>query len=321
MVINKKYRALGTIIDLTVYNPMDEKLLDGAYELIKEYEDKLTVNRTSSEIMDINNASGKEAVSVSEISYKIVKKAIEISQKELGFNALIGPIVKLWHIGFADAQVPQNVEIIRKLALTDPFSVILNDEKRTVFLQKKGMELDLGGIAKGYIADAIKDYWTNQHVESGIINLGGNVLLVGTPAREDHLWNVGIQSPFSERNDPLGILKTEDYSVVTSGIYERFLKIAGKEYHHIFDPKTGYPVANDLASVTVVTKKSIDGEIWASLGFYKGIRETLKMLYGQKNVGLIFTTKNGKVYITENIAEKFKLTNQNFFLEEDSVLH
>ncbi|MDN2454406.1 FAD:protein FMN transferase [Lactobacillus sp. UCMA15818] len=320
MVINKKYRALGTIIDLTVYNSVDEKLLDEAYELIKEYEDKLTVNRTSSEIMNINHASGRDEVSVSEISYKIVKRAIEISQKELGFNALIGPVVKLWHIGFADAEVPQTMEVAQRLALTNPFSVVLNDKKRTVFLQKKGMELDLGGIAKGYIADAIKDYWIKQHIERGIINLGGNVLLVGDPARESRLWNVGIQSPFSQRNEPLGILKTGDYSVVTSGIYERFLKIDGKEYHHIFNPKTGYPVANDLASVTVITKKSIDGEIWASIGFYNGIRGTMNLFNRKDDIGIIFTTKSKKVYITRNIAESFKITNQDYFLEADSVL-
>ncbi|EJE99960.1 FAD:protein FMN transferase [Liquorilactobacillus mali] len=320
MAINKKYYALGTLIDLTVYNPGDEKLLKGAYELIKEYEDKLTVNRTSSEIMNINYASGKNAVAVSEISYEIVKRAIEISQKKLGFNALIGPVVKLWHIGFVDAKIPQAEKIVSKLALTDPFSVVLEDKKRTVFLLKKGMELDLGGIAKGYIADAIKDYWISHHIDRGIINLGGNVLLVGNAMREDHLWNVGIQSPFNERNEPLGILKTGGYSVVTSGIYERFLKIDGKEYHHIFNPKTGYPVANDLASVTAVTKKSIDGEIWASLGFYNGIRGVKKQLYTRENVGMIFTTKDRKVYITENIEKNFKITNQNYSLTENSIL-
>src|SRR5699024_2504665 len=153
------YHALGTEINLTVFQEGQVPALDKAYELIQYCEDVLTVNRTESEIMSINHAAGSHAVSVSEISYDLVKEAVEVSQENHGFNAAIGPLVKLWHIGFSDAEVPSDHEISHTLRLTNPRRIMLNDKEKSVFLLDEGMELDLGGIAKGYIADAIKRLW------------------------------------------------------------------------------------------------------------------------------------------------------------------
>ncbi|PMD73861.1 FAD:protein FMN transferase [Companilactobacillus nuruki] len=310
----KTYHALGTEIKLTVFEEGQVPALDKAYDLIQYCEDLLTVNRTKSEIMSINYASGKAAVSVSKISYDLVKEAVEVSQKNQGFNAAIGPLVKLWHIGFSDAEVPSDKEIESRLKLINPRRIILNDKDRSVFLLDEGMELDLGGIAKGYIADAIKKLWKESGVDQGIIDLGGNVLLVG-PGVHDGNWSVGVQSPFDTRSDYLGILKIPDYSVVTSGIYERFLNKKGHTYHHIMDPKTGYPVQTDLMGVTVVSPKSIDGEIWSSLGFYNNYDGTIKLLNDNK-IGLIFVYKNRTVRLTDNLQDKFKLTDNSFSLVE-----
>lgn len=310
----RTYHALGTEIKLTVFQKGQVPALDEAYDLIQHYEDLLTVNRTESEIMSINHASGKKAVTVSAISYDLVKQAVTVSRENHGFNAAIGPLVKLWHIGFKDAEVPTDQEVQERLKLIDPQRIVLNDDDRSVFLLDKGMELDLGGIAKGYIADAIKALWLSLEVEQGIINLGGNILLVGPSVHTDGLWNVGVQSPFDTRSDYLGVLKIPASSIVTSGIYERFLKKQGHNYHHIMDPLTGYPVKTDLVGVTVISPRSIDGEIWSSLGFYNDYEGTLKLL-NDETIGLVFVYKDRSVRLTKNLKNKFTLTDTTFHLE------
>lgn len=269
--ISKSGRGLGTIITLQLFGSTDEYILDESFALIAGYEDRLTVNRDKSEVMDINHAAGKNPVQVSSSTYKLVKLAVEKSRENFGFNALIGPVVKLWHIGFKDAHVPTDEAIKEKMALTHPEEVILDDVNQTVFLTKPGMELDLGGIAKGYIADRIRDLWHAYDVRAGIINLGGNVLFVGSsPRRESGKWVLGVQDPKLKRGENLTTATVSECSAVTSGTYERVLKINGKQYHHIIDPKTGYPVKTNVAGVTLFTRDSVQAEIECKRLFFAG---------------------------------------------------
>lgn len=256
------HHALGTSITLQIFGTQKRDLLQKSFELIDHYEDLLTVNRDESEVMDINHAAGDHPVQVSSPVYGLVKLAVEKSRENFGFNALIGPVVKLWHIGFKGAHVPKDGEIKERMLLTDPFKVVLNDQDQTVFLKMKGMELDLGGIAKGWIADRIRDLWLAYGVEAGIINLGGNILLVGdSPKRANGQWVIGIQDPKEPRGDNITSVMVSQCSAVTSGTYERYLVVDGHKYHHLIDPRTGYPVETDLAGVTTFTKTSVEAEI------------------------------------------------------------
>lgn len=265
------HHALGTAITLQIYGMKDDYVINKSFELIDHYEDLLTVNRDVSEVMDVNHAAGKEAVQVTPGTYGLIKLAVEKSRENFGFNALIGPVVKLWHIGFKGAHVPTDDQIKEKMALIDPANVTLNDQDQTVFLTKKGMELDLGGIAKGWIADRIKDYWLACGVKSGIINLGGNILLVGdSPKRPSGNWAIGVQDPKASRGGNITSVMVQECSAVTSGTYERYLVVDGKKYHHLIDPRTGYPVQTDLAGVTTFTKKSVDAEIECKRLFFAG---------------------------------------------------
>lgn len=233
------HHALGTSITLQIFGTQDRKLLQKSFDLIDHYEDLLTVNRDESEVMDINHAAGDYPVQVSSAVYSLVKLAVEKSRENFGFNALIGPVVKLWHIGFKGACVPRDEEIKDKMILTNPFKVVLNDQDQTVFLKMKGMELDLGGIAKGWIADRIRDLWLAYGVEAGIINLGGNILLVGdSPKRVNGQWMIGIQDPKEPRGDNIASVMVPQCSAVTSGTYERYLVVDGHKYHHLIDPRT-----------------------------------------------------------------------------------
>lgn len=177
---HQAHHALGTDIDLTLFGSDSDQYLQTACQLIDQYEDRLTVNRTASEVMAINHAAGQHPVQVSAATYTLVHQAVELSRQNFGFNALIGPLVKLWHIGFDNAHVPEQPAINDRLTLIDPNQVSCNDTDFSVYLKVTGMELDLGAIAKGYIADRIQDYWEAFGQRAGMINLGGNLLMVGT---------------------------------------------------------------------------------------------------------------------------------------------
>ena len=266
-----QHHALGTSITLQVFGARDKKVINDSFALIDHYEDILTVNRDESEVMDVNHAAGKKAVQVSSGTYDLIKLAVEESRENFGFNALIGPIVKLWSIGFKNAHVPEPEQIKERMKLIDPYSVDLNDLDQTVYLRKAGMELDLGGIAKGWIADRIRDLWRAYGVHAGIINLGGNILLVGdSPKKANGQWSVGVQDPKEPRGKNITSVMVPQCSAVTSGTYERYLEVAGHKYHHLIDPRTGYPVETNLAGVTTFTKDSVEAEIECKRLFFAG---------------------------------------------------
>lgn len=265
------HHALGTRINLTIFGNEYFSLLKKSMDLIDHYEDQLTVNRNESEVMSVNHGAGKTPKMVSPTTFDLIELAVKYSRENFGFNALIGPLVKLWKIGFAGAHVPSDAEIKERLKLIDPYKVLLNRDARTVYLEEPGMELDLGGIAKGYIADRIRDLWIEAGVPAGIIDLGGNLLFVGkSPRRDDGQWIIGVQDPQLHRGENLATVREPACSAVTSGIYERFLIKNGRRYHHLLDPRTGYPLETDLSSVTVFTDQSVMGEIEAKRLFFNG---------------------------------------------------
>lgn len=266
-----QHHALGTSITLQIFGTTDDTVINESFDLIDHYEDLLTVNRDHSEVMEINHAAGEHPVQVSSAVYDLVKLAVKESRENFGFNALIGPLVKLWSIGFKDAHVPSDDQIKRKMKLINPEKVVFDDLNQTAFLEERGMELDLGGIAKGWIADRIRDFWRAYGVHAGIINLGGNILLVGdSPKRSNGQWSVGIQDPKELRGNNISSVMVSECSAVTSGTYERYLVVDGHKYHHLIDPRTGYPVETDLAGITTFTKNSVQAEIECKRLFFAG---------------------------------------------------
>lgn len=164
------------------------------------------------------------------------------------------------------------------------------------------MEIDLGALAKGYFADLIKEFFLSKGVQSGMINLGGNVLLVGDhPENPGGFWRVGVQDPEQHRNHLSGIIQFQDGSVVTSGIYERQFEYEDKSYHHIFDPQTGYPVESDIAGLTIVSKSSLVGEIYTSLYFNRSSNDLLNQLSSVVGIEAVVIRKDGQVLLTEGM--------------------
>ncbi|MFB9768644.1 FAD:protein FMN transferase [Lactiplantibacillus modestisalitolerans] len=309
------HHALGTDIDLTLFGTDRDDYLVNATHLIDDYENRLTVNRTPSEVMAINEAAGQHPVQVSAATYSLVKRAVELSREHFGFNALIGPLVNLWRIGFDNAHVPTPAAIQDHLNLVDPANVVLNDQAFSVYLTVPGMALDLGGIAKGYIADRIQNYWEAFGQRAGMINLGGNLLMVGeSPLHADHRWRVGIQNPLTPRGNAIASVTTGPCSAVTSGIYERHLEFNGHSYHHILDDQTGYPRENDLESVTIFSKESIDGEIETTRLFFAGHPLPDWQANRPDLYGAIFVTKEREIQVVGFQPEQVTLLDEQFHL-------
>ncbi len=266
------------------------------FSLIKQQENLFTVNRAASEVMAINHAAGRHPVVVSEAVWRLISVAHAVSiLPDSTFNFAIGPVVKRWKIGFQGRSVPPAGEIAALLRLTDPHQVVLDDAQRSVFLQQPGMEIDLGAIAKGYIADVVQAFLRQQGVTQALINLGGNVQTLGSPPHEPQGWGIGLKKPFGREDELLGVLQVQGKSVVTSGIYERYFELDGRCWHHIFDPRSGYPLDNELLSVTVIADRSLDGDIYTTLLYGMGVERGLAWLADQADLDALFVTRDQQI--------------------------
>lgn len=301
---------LGTYVQIRIYDDGKEAVLEQAFDRVKELGDEITINQPGSEIDAINENAGIEPVRVSDDIYTLVKRAYDYSaDSNSGFDMAIGAITQLWRIGFDDARKPSQEEIDAALPLVDYHKVELNDEEHTVYLKEAGMKLDLGAIAKGYITDEVVKVLEENDVTSAIIDLGGNVYVMGhSPRGADQPWTVGIQDPNDSRGTSLGIIEETNKTLVTSGIYERYLEVDGVTYQHIFNPKTGYPYDNDIAGITIITEHSIDGDALSTAVFSLGVKAGLDYVEGLDNgAEAIFVTRDNQVFVTKGIEDEFQL--------------
>ncbi|QKJ86927.1 FAD:protein FMN transferase [Paramixta manurensis] len=292
----------------------NQALAAAVFGLIKRQEDRLTVNRQQSEVMSINHAAGLHPVAVSPPVFNLIQcaKAVSVAPGSC-FNFAIGPLVKRWKIGFQGNSVPPVDELHSLLPLTDPQQVVLDEQQHTVWLKKAGMEIDLGAIAKGYIADLVRDALRREGIERALINLGGNVQTLGMPESEGEPgWAIGLKQPFAEADALIGVIHVCGKSVVTSGIYERYFWLDGRCYHHILDAKTGYPLDNELLSVTIISDNSIDGDIYTTLLYGMGVEKGLAYLAALPQIEAIFVTRDRQVICSSQHQFRFTLINHEY---------
>ena len=295
-------RLMGASIHLTIFHEDAQKLLLQSEQLLHLYKNRFSANDADSELMEINLQAGKKAVQVHPELFELIalgKKHSIAANSHL--NIAIGPLVQTWRIGFSDAKLPSEEEIQRLLKITNPEEIVLNDSNREVYLSKEGMRIDLGALAKGYIADKLKEFLVEQGVQSGIIDLGGNILTIGENPTFHRPWRIGIQNPLLDRGEHVAVIAVSDASVVTSGIYERQLVVDGKTYHHIFDRTTGYPMETELASITIVAEKSVDCEIWTTRLFGQNPYDIIEEIEQQPGLEAFVITKNQKMMYTSGI--------------------
>lgn len=296
-------QLMGTVIQLWVQHDHPAAVLENAEQKLRDYEKRFSANDDRSQLMQIHHQAGLSPVKVDSDLFELIKVGKQHSlPSDSALNITIGPLIQLWRIGFQDAHLPAKEEIEEKLKLTQPEKVILDEENSTVYLEERGMAIDLGALAKGYFADQLAAYFKAEGVQAALINLGGNVVTYGAaPQHEDGYWRIGIQHPAKERGNFVLALKSKNKSIVTSGIYERSLTVDGQTYHHIFDSKTGYPIETDIISLTVVSDKSLDGEIWTTRLFAQKPEEAIAALNGE-GLGGIVMTKDDRLLYSQSLS-------------------
>ncbi len=314
----KTYYYLGTVNEVTIFNDKKsriDKSLNEANDILSSIHNKMSLQVDGSEINKVNEAAGVKPVKVSDLTLNVVKEGIKYAKLSNGkLDPSIGAVSTLWNIGTDKARVPSQEEISEAIKHIDYKKIEINDKNKTVYLKEKGMKLDLGAIAKGYAADLIADMLRKNEVKSSIINLGGNIYTVGK--KGDRNFKIGIQDPNHEEKTAVGYIEASDTSIVTSGIYERFIREGDKVYHHILNPKTGYPFENELNSVSIISKKSIDGDALSTSVFGLGLKDGMKLVEKLDDVEAVFITKDKKVYLSPGLKDKFTVLENSYKVQK-----
>ncbi len=308
----KEFYSLGTSNQLKVYGRNANKAVKQSIKKLYEIDNKMSVFKESSEISKINKIAGKGSQIVSHDTFYVIQEAIKYCSLSKGaFDITIRPLVALWGIGKVDQHVPDITEIKEKLKFVNYKDIVIDKNTSSILLKNEKQEIDVGGIAKGYAADEVKNILLKNGIKSALINLGGNILVLGT--KEDGTsWCVGIQNPIKTRGEFALTIRVVNKSVVTSGNYERYFEKDGKRFHHIINPSTGYPSVGDIISATIISDNSIDGDGLSTGVYIMGVHEAIRLIEEIKGVDAIFITKSKEVYVTSGMRENFTLTSNEF---------
>ena len=297
---SKDLFAMDTYMTLTAYGEHAQEAVDKAAERVEALDALLSTGNENSEIYQLNQ-NGESTLS--EEGGYLVERALELYKKTEGaFDIAIYPVMQAWGFPTQDYHVPDDDTLKEKLALADASKVNYDKDTRKIFFDQDGMEIDLGGIAKGYTSSQIMQIYQDCGVTSGLVNLGGNVQALGCKT-DGSKWRVAIQSP-DDTEEYLGILEIEDQAVITSGGYERYFEEDGVTYHHIIDPAIGYPADSGLISVTIVSDDGTLADGLSTSLFIMGEEKAAQFWRENSDeFEAIMETSDGELYVTEGIAD------------------
>ena len=299
---SKDIFAMDTYMTVTAYGAKAQEAVDEAEAEIQRLDELLSTGNEESEIAQLNQ--NKSAILSEDAGY-LVERALELNKETDGaFDIAIYPVMEAWGFPTQNYQVPTADTLESLLKLADASQIIYDEDSRKISFGREGLKIDLGGIAKGYTSSRIMDIYKENNISSGLVNLGGNVQALGTKP-DGSKWRVAVQSP-DDTEDYLGILSVEDKAVITSGGYERYFEQDGKTYHHIINPKTGYPAENGLTSVTVVSEDGTLADGLSTSLFIMGKEEAIEFWKAHsEEFDIIMLTDEGKLYVTEGIQDDF----------------
>lgn len=284
-----------TVIQIDAWG-VSTSVLDECKKICENYESLFSNKIENSEVSRINASAGTP-VKVSQETINLIALGLDYCELSGGkFDITIAPLSDLWN--FTDRPehtVPDAGAIEEARSHVDYRKVLVDENACTVTLQDPQAKIDLGGIAKGYIADRLKEYLKKEGIEHALINLGGNVLTLGA-SFDGSPFRIGIQKPFDEQNTPIDIVEIQDRSVVSSGVYQRYFKKDGRLYHHILNPETGYPYANHLLQATVITGSSADGDALSTCCFALGLEEGSALIESLEDVQAVFVTEDYRLH-------------------------
>jgi thiamine biosynthesis lipoprotein len=295
--------AMGTAIEITLIGDDEEranKAVLQAFQEIKRIETLMSPWLDSSDVTRINRSAGKEWVKVSPETMEVIKKAQEISElSEGGFDITVGPLTELWRKA-REKKTPPSIEDVKgKLDLVN-FKNIGIDPEGKVLLKKEGMAIDLGGIAKGYGVDRAFDVLMSLGYKNLIVNAGGDLRVGGL--KNNQPWSIGIQNP-RESQKLLARISVSDMAVATSGDYEKFFIYEGKRYHHIFNPRDGFPTEG-CQSVTILYKDGMTADALATAVFVLGPEKGYALCQKLDGVECLIVDKEGKIIFSPSLKDR-----------------
>lgn len=301
--LSKSQLVLDTQVKITLYDNALSNILDECFEICKKYELIFSRTNPKSELYQVNHADKSKPIELSNDLAKVIEIGLYYSKLSDGnFDISIGKVIDLWDFKTNNPKLPESNELNKAITSVDYQNIELKEKILT--FKNPDTIIDLGAIAKGYIADQIKDYLVSQNVTKALINLGGNILCLGNKGDSD--FKIGVANPQSNEN--ILTLNINDKSVVTSGIYERYFIYDDKYYHHILNPKTGYSYDNGLASVTIISDLSVDGDALSTVCFTLGKDKGIEFVDQIKGVEAIFIDKNNEIFYSKQ-AKKYLVKN------------
>lgn len=310
----KEQFIMDTNITQTVFAKNGEQVIENVFDKLIEIENMISLYKEDSDINYINLNSGIKPVKVNNYTYELIKISKYYSEISNGtFDISIAPITKLWSITGENPVVPTKEEIDMKLDLVGYGNIILNDKEKTVFLSKKGMEIDLGGVAKGYIANVIIDEYKKNNIVSGLISIGGNVITYKDKPDKKQ-YNIGLRAPeIDADNQIFASVSVTDKIIATTGAYERFFEVDGKNYHHVFDTSTGYPVDTDIISASVISEDGGLADFLSTQIFLSGI-DNLDKYLNQDSFSCVVVDKDKNVYVSKKIIDDINIIDNEYEL-------
>lgn len=327
--IYKENRVLmDTFTSITVVASSEKEAreaIDAGFAEIKKLEELLNYFSPDSEISTINEAAGESPVKVSKETLDIIEKAVDISEETNGaFDPTIAPVIKLWKFSknSKDVSVPPRKDIEEALKHVDYRKVIINRAASEIYLKEKGMEIDLGGIAKGYAADKAVEVIRSRGIKSSLVAVAGDIMGVGFKNMQK-TWNVGIQNPRSGSDsdkpweDIFARLQLKDAAISTSGDYQRFFIKNGKRYHHIIDPNTGFPATSGLVSSTVIAPEGYIADSLSTAVFVLGIKEGMKLLESRNLYGVL-VNDHKEVTVTRGLKDSVDIMRKDYKISDIS---
>lgn len=306
---------LDTICDITIYDMKGmtekkaKKVIQESFDMCNDLENLLSKTRESSDIYKINHAGG-EPVKCNPTTIEVIKKGIHYGEISDGlFDITIGKATDLWDFHAENPKVPEKADLDNAIQHVDYTKIKIDGD--TVQLEDPEMEIDLGGIAKGFISDKVAALLEEKGVTGAIVNLGGNISAVGYKNGKNEDFNIGIKKPYTKNGEIIGSVKLSNGTIVTSGAYERYFEQDGKKYYHILDPKTGYPMRSGLESVTIIGEKgtSVDCDALATICFMKGVKDGTAFINKMDGYEAIFYDSKGNI-VTSDDMYNFEKSNE-----------
>ena len=305
-----------TLITLSFYNNPSDAVYSAIFDRLHQIDGWMSDYRTDSEISRVSANAGLQPLKVSPETLHVVEQALAESSLTNGiFDPSIGPVSHLWNVGSENPKVPTAQAIAGARALVNFRDVVIDENAGTLFLKRKGMQLDVGGVAKGFAMDEALSLARKAGVTSGIFNMGNSSigLLGRKPGGKP--WKIGLQDPFQANGAYFATVEGFEMTVETSGPYQKFFMAGGKRYHHIMDPRTGSPADSGLEQVTLLLPletKLADG--LSTSCFILGLDKGLALIESLPDAAAVFVTSDHKVILSSRGGSRFTLLDKTFTL-------